>query len=229
MPRKTKAIKVTDKNAPWNNRAKPSKYNLASRPLKKTILIVCEGQTEEMYFKAFPVITSFKVETYNTSGQSKLKLVESTKSIIKSYDIKFDEVWCVFDMDIKRGQDEFSDFDNSINKAKDLGYKVTYSNDAFELWFYLHYQFTDNQNRRTFYYKELSKRFKINYEDDGKKYNFCSNLYLTLFNDPNASQNKAIERGKQLYLEQKGLKFHQQNPITTVYELVEELNKNLRH
>ena len=64
-------------------------------------------------------------------------------------------------MDVKRGADEFADFDNAISKAVLLGYKVGYSNDSFELWFYLHFNFTDAQNLRTFYYSELSKRFGI--------------------------------------------------------------------
>jgi hypothetical protein len=62
------------------------------------------------------------------------------------------EVWCVFDMDVKRGADEFADFDNAISKALQLGYKIAYSNDAFELWFYLHFNLTESQHLRSFYY-----------------------------------------------------------------------------
>lgn len=228
MPKSTKAIKVTDQNKAWNKKAKPSGYKIDTIPIKKTILIVCEGQTEELYFKSFPVLTQFKVETYNTEGQSKLKLVESTKEIIDSFSTEFDEVWCVFDMDVRRGADEFADFDNAINKALELGYKVAYSNDAFELWFYLHYNLINAQQLRTFYYNELGKRFGINYIKDGKKYNFCLQLYSILNEDINSSQQNAIDRAKALYEEQKHLTYHEQNPVTKVYELVKVLNENLR-
>jgi len=228
MPKSTKAIKVSDGNKAWNKKAKPGAYSIETIPIKKTILIVCEGQTEEMYFKSFPVLTEYRVKTYNTQGQAKLKLVEFTKGIKDSFDIKFDEIWCVFDMDVKGGEKEFADFDNAITKALQLRYKVAYSNDAFELWFYLHYNYTDSQHLRSFYYKELGNRFRINYVKDGKKYDFCKKIYGILMDDENASQEKAIEKARALFEKQKSLLYHQQNPNTKVYELVEELNKNLR-
>ena len=227
MPKSTRAIKVTDQNKAWNKKPKPNGYRIDSIPINKIILIVCEGQTEKYYFESFPVL-GIEIEAVNLKGETKLKLVESTKEIIKSFDKTFDEVWCVFDMDIKRGADEFADFDNAINNALELGYKVAYSNDAFELWFYLHYNITNAQHLRTFYYKELGKRFGINYVREGKKYDFCRQIYSILIKDTNSSQSKAISRAKALFGEQKHLTYHEQNPVTKVYELVEVLNENLR-
>lgn len=227
MPKKTRAIKVTDQQKAWNKKAQPSAYRLDSITCNKTILIVCEGQTEKLYFESFPVY-GLKIEAIDLKGQAKQKLVESTQEIIQSSELTFDEVWCVFDMDVKQGSDEFADFDNAISKAIGLGYKVAYSNDSFELWFYLHFYFTDHQHLRSFYYEELSKKWGINYEKDGKKYNFCLKLYELLQLTSEASQENAIERAKALFEKQKNLPYHQQNPTTKVYELVEELNQNLR-
>ena len=61
-----------------------------------------------------------------------------------------------------------------------------------------------------------------------KKYDFCLKIYDILKNDENSSQEKAIERARSLFEQQENLPFHQQNPGTKVYELVEELNENLR-
>lgn len=227
MPKSTKAVKITDKNKPWNIKPKPSSYRIDSISAKKIILIVCEGQTEKCYLESFPVL-SIEIECVDLKGQSKLKLIESTKTKIESSEKKFDEVWCVFDMDVKRGAEEFANFDNAIHKALELGYKVAYSNDAFELWFYLHYNFTDARHPRTFYYKKLSERFGINYERDGKKRSFCEQIYSILNQDKNSSQQTAIERAKKLFEERKNLVYHEQNPVTKVYELVELLNDNLR-
>lgn len=227
MPKSTRAIKVTDQNKAWNKKSKPSGYRIDTIPINKTILIVCEGQTEKLYFESFPVL-GVKIKAIDLKGQSKLKLIESTKEIVDSTDEEYNEVWCVFDMDVRRGADEFADFDNAINKALDLGYKAAYSNDAFELWFYLHYNLTNAQQLRTFYYTELGKRFGINYVRDGKKYNFCIQIYSILNKDINSSQQNAIDRAKALFEEQKHLTYHEQNPITKVYELVEVLNENLR-
>jgi len=227
MPKSTRAIKVTDQNKAWNKKPEPSGYRIDTIPINKTILIVCEGQTEKFYFESFPVL-GVKIKAIDLKGQSKLKLIESTKEIIDSTDEEYNEVWCVFDMDVKRGADEFADFDNAINKAFELGYKATYSNDAFELWFYLHYNLINAQQLRTFYYNELGRRFGINYVKDGKKYNFCVQIYSILNNDANSSQQNAIDRAKALFEEQKHLTYHEQNPVTKVYELVETLNENIR-
>lgn len=227
MPKSTKAIKVTDKNKVWNKKAQPSSYRIETIPINKTILIVCEGQTEKLYFESFPVL-GVKIKAIGLKGQAKLKLVESTKEIIEGSNGEYNEIWCVFDMDVKRGANEFADFDNAISKALSFGYKVAYSNDAFELWFYLHFNLTVSQHLRSFYYTELGKSFGINYVKDGKKYAFCLKIYDILNNDKNSSQEKAIERARSLFEQQKNLPYHQQNPNTKVYELVEELNRNLR-
>jgi hypothetical protein len=227
MPKSTKAIKVTDKNKAWNKKAQPSGYKIETIPIKKTILIVCEGQTEKIYFESFPVL-GVKIKAIDLKGQAKLKLVESTKEIVENAKEEYNEIWCVFDMDVKRGAVEFADFDNAISKALLLDYKVAYSNDAFELWFYLHFNITDSQQLRSYYYRELGKRFGINYVKDGKKYAFCLKIYDILKNDKNSSQEKAIERARSLFERQENLPYHQQNPNTKVYKLVEELNRNLK-
>lgn len=227
MPKKTKAVKVTNKNKAWNKKAKSTSYKIDTIDKNKTILIICEGQTEKLYFKSFPVL-GVTVEAIDLKGQSKQKLVESTEEIVSKINDDELEVWCVFDMDVKHGADEFSDFDNAIFKAKKLGYNVAYSNDSFELWFYLHYNQIDSQQLRTFYYKELGNILGINYVKEGKKYQYCLKLYSKLYKDNNSSQKNAIERARKLYEEQHHLPYHQQNPVTKVYKLVEELNKNLR-
>lgn len=227
MPKKTRAIKITDEKKAWNRISKPTAYRVESIPMNKTILIVCEGQTEKLYFEAFPVL-GLRVDAINLEGQSKLKMVESTQELLTGSDLVYDEIWCVFDMDVKRGADEFSDFDNAIVKAEGLGFRVAYSNDAFELWFYLHFEYTDAEHLRTFYYEDLGKRFGFNYEKEGKRYAFCQRVYFFLNELDGSSQEKAIERAKTLFENKKELPYHQQNPVTMVFELVEELNRNLR-
>ncbi len=227
MPKKTKATKVTDERKAWNRKSKPTAYRVESIPLNKTILIVCEGQSEKLYFEAFPVL-GLKVDAINLEGQSKLKMVESTQELLSASDVEYDEKWCVFDMDVTRGEAEFSDFDNAIVKAERLGYKVAYSNDAFELWFYLHFEYTDAEHLRIFYYEALGKKFGLNYEKEGKRYGFCQRVYSLLNQLEASSQVKAIERAKTLFENKKDLPYHQQNPVTKVFELVEELNRNLR-
>ncbi|MGF1637864.1 MAG: RloB family protein [Cyclobacteriaceae bacterium] len=229
MPKKTKAIKKTDISArkPWLKKSISSSYEIETRELNKTILIVCEGQTEKLYFESFPVLT-LTVETINLGGQSKLKLIEATKDILENSDKNYDEIWCVFDMDVRKGEKEFADYDNAINQGQSKGYNVAYSNDAFELWFYLHYQYTDQKNHRSFYFKALSKFWELNYEDDGKSYNFCKSIYQKLDKDLRASQDKAMERAE-IISKPDGLAFSSTKPyyfgVSTCQILKQECEK----
>lgn len=228
MPKKPTYIKKTDLKGekPWVKKTMPSEYKVEIENLNKTILIVCEGEnTEPLYFNSFKVL-ALTVKSIGL-GESKLKLVESAERIQATENC--DEVWCVFDLDIKRDEENcIPDFNNAIKMAKDLGYKVAYSNDAFELWFYLHYQYTDCENHRTFYYEKLSQLWNVNYEKEGKKWKFSYDNYERLNNDKKANQQEAIKRAKKLHNDKINLAYHLQNPVTTVYELVELLNDNAR-
>lgn len=221
-----KPIKKTDLSAAWNKKSHISKYNRDSRTVAKKFLIVCEGQTEEIYFSSFPVVTA-TVKTEPT-GRTKLALVKEAKKLAK--EDNYDEIWCVFDMDINYANQENqrNDFNSAIEQLQgEKKFKVAYSNDCFELWFYLHFVYTDQQNHRTFYYKKLREVWAINYEKDGKELAFCRTIYRKL-QEQNCSQTEAISRAKKLHNDHDGKLPCDQNPITTVYQLVEELNKYLR-
>lgn len=223
-----KPVKVTDRSKAWNRKKNTSGYRIETLKTRKTILIVTEGQTEKLYFESFPVLTSYKVEAIDLKGQSKLKLIDSTEAIVEGALITYDEIWCVFDMDVKQGEREFSDFDNAIMQGQHRGFKIAYSNDSFELWFYLHYNYNDIQNTRKFYYQELGKYWEMNYEKDGKKRAFCEEIYNRLEEDSQADQEAAIHSAEMLHTNQIKAPYHQQNPVTTVHLLVKELNKNLK-
>ena len=230
MAKKTSTIKASDAGKPWNKQKSTSKYKIKTRIANKIILIVCEGQTEKMYFESFPVYTATTL-CVDTKGRSKQSLVDETAKIIKrkkGMGETFDEIWCVFDMDVKRGAKEFADFDNAIYSAINKGYKVAYSNDAFEIWYYLHFQYTEQANHRTFYYQQLSSRWGFNYEKLGKEKGICCKTYEKLLIDEDASQERAIINAKRLHRQYDGNSYHDHNPVTTVYLLVEELNKYLK-
>ncbi|MEM6298976.1 MAG: RloB family protein [Bacteroidota bacterium] len=224
MPKRSKQVKKTDRTKAWHKR-KPKPPKLGIRKQNPTILIVCEGQTEECYFESFPVL-SLTVTTVNLGGQSKLQLVEAAMELKKEQE--YDSVWCVFDMDINRGEKEFADFDNAIEKAQSQNMEVAYSNDAFELWFYLHYHFTDQEHRRDFYYQELGKLWGCSYEREGKKRRFCDQIYSKLLDSETANQEDAIKYAEKLFDRQENEPPHKQNPVTLVHKLVSSLNENLR-
>ncbi|MGH7862625.1 MAG: RloB family protein, partial [Candidatus Dormibacteraceae bacterium] len=97
------------------------------------ILIVCEGtKTEPNYFRGFRVLSAEIIgEGYNT-----VSLVERAREL-RDADGPYDQVWCVFD------HDSYSpgDFNAAVGNAESAGIRVAYSNEAFELWYCLHFAY----------------------------------------------------------------------------------------
>lgn len=186
---------------------------LASRSAKKRVLIVCEGEkTEPNYFKSFR-ITSAEVRVIG-KGYNTKSLIKSTKELVnkaKLEKLPFDQVWCVFD------RDSFSkeSFNTAIKMATSSGFKVAYSNEAFELWYVLHFQYLTAGIDRESYNEKLDKHLKRKYK---KNY---TNMYDVLL----AKQQTAIKNAKKLLTIHKRKIPADMKPSTKVHLLVKELNK----
>jgi hypothetical protein len=195
---------------------------------KKLFLIVCEGKnTEPKYFESFP-IPSKTVITEGGKG-SKTALVKYALEIRETEKYEGREVWCVFDFDIKPDEaaTQHVDFNNAIVMAAANGMKVAWSNDAFELWFILHYQALDVAITRNEMYPILKKNWDLDsFSSEAKKVKFCEGHYKRHGGSKSENQNLAIKRAKALH-DKYGSRndFSNHCPCTTVYQLVEELNK----
>lgn len=182
------------------------------------ILIMCEGRkTEKNYFEKFEV-RSADVEVVGT-GYNTLSLVKKASKKHKSN--IYDQVWCVFD------KDSFSDndFNSAVAKAKNSGMRVAFSNESFELWFLLHFEYLNTGIGRNQYIDKLndiftnkkSEGFPAKYKKDDK------NIYGYL----KPYQKTAIKNSKRLYGNYCSGRVlpAKMCPVTSVHELVEELNK----
>jgi RloB-like protein len=191
-------------------------------------LIICEGEIEEFYFKSFPVVTATVKAV--TTRMSALQLVEYAENLGKSTDYKGFEIWCVFDYDTEQmKENQKQDYEIAINYAKKQGLRVAYSNDAFELWYVLHYKnIANGELHREIYFDFLGQQWNINYRKTGKTITFAKTVYKKLETDTKASQSEAIKRAEKLLESQQEKMYAEQNPCTTVFELVRELNKFLK-
>ncbi len=227
MPKRTRAIKVTDNKKSWNTKGKKKSYT-DKITKTKSFLIVCEGKnTEPAYFKSFPVVTA---DVKGGCGQ-RVSVVNHAIKLAESSEYKGYEVWCVFDMDFKGDNSKIKqEFNEAIKLAQHGNIKIAYSNDAFELWIILHFQYFEINCLRHEYYKILSTYWGINYEKKGKEFGFCKELYEKLENDDKANQAQAIRWAKKLRKKHEvdNTNYADRNPCTTVYELVEELNQYLK-
>jgi hypothetical protein len=196
------------------SRADKFKRPVAARSYRR-ILIVCEGKkTEPNYFKAFPD----KPEVHDPldirgTGYNTLSLVEETLRLngdAKKQGCLYSEIWCVFD------KDSFSDdiFNQALQLAENHKIHCAYSIEAFEIWYLLHYIYTDTGLSRSQYAEKLSKLLDKTYlKNDPEMYKLLT-----------PKQETAIKNAKRLYSQQYGQPLKLQNPITTVFQLVERLN-----
>lgn len=185
--------------------------------------IFCEGKnTEPLYFNAFGISN---MKLCKGDGETKLKLVETAAKYKRSNGINansIDQVWVVFDYDFDptKQPKQKQDFNNAINKAEDKKIKWAVSNDAFELWFVLHFLNCNSQQHRSWYNNKLSTHLNISYNKDRR-------LARQMYNVLLQNQESAIERAENLEAkyDENDRAYADKNPYTTVHKLVKELNK----
>ena len=124
-------------------------------------LIVCEGKkTEPLYFEALikDCTSSVREVIIEGEGRATSVLVEQTKTIKEDLELhnamSFDRVWIVFD------KDDFDDFNAAIAKARRYGFKTAWTNEAFELWYILHFEYLDTGISRHDYLEKLGDAFR---------------------------------------------------------------------
>jgi hypothetical protein len=122
-------------------------------------LIVCEGKkTEPNYFKSLRaelrVSVNVRVEGIGDNTDS---LVERAIELKDEDD--YVQAWCVFDRDSFPA----NRFNRAIQLVENNGLQVAYSNEAFELWYILHFEYLQAGLPRDDYAEKLTRHL-------GKKY-----------------------------------------------------------
>lgn len=188
------------------------------REVKQSFLIVCEGEkTEPDYFKAFRM-TAATVKAVG-EAMNTMTLVNKAISIREADKAKkrfYDQCWVVFD------KDDFParDFNQAIQYAEKNGIHVAYSNQAFEYWFLLHFNFYSGPIHRNRYKDILEKLIGMSYT---KVEGFGAVMYNFLLN----RQEQAIHHAELVLKEIAHGNPAEEESSTTVHKLVKELNKYL--
>lgn len=204
-----------------------NKRKVNFKKLRKFILIVCEGtKSEPNYFESFKIQMpkgSLEKVTIKGTGRNTTSLVQYAKRVnderTNSNLPDFDSVWIVFDRDsfLKNNVNE------AVKKATMHNFKVAFSNEAFELWYVLHFDCLESKNDRKQYIKILNEIFKSKGLVKYKKNTL--DIYKIL--KEHGNQKLAIKYAKKLEILHKGLTPEQSKPSTSVFKLVELLNDYL--
>lgn len=194
-----------------------------SRDIYPLILLICEGKnTEPSYFNAL----KFKTATIEVVGEgcNTISLVRRAEQLAVSK--TFDEVWCIFD------KDDFPDhdFNQAIVYAHSKGFRVAYSNQAFEYWLLLH--FNDHQggalhrNRYAALINEAIKPLGAWYDATGSKCISPEFFHLLFGYDERYHKHRvdlAIERAQRIHGRYSHHSPSQEESSTTVHQLIAHL------
>ena len=193
------------------------KKNVRERQVR--FLIVCEGtKTEPNYFRA--LLRNNTSVVIKGEGQGASDLVDKASRIKKDLerknDMSFDHVWVVFD------KDDRTDFNKAIDKANKLGFKSAWSNESFELWFCLHFEYLNTPIGRSDYIKKLEGFFSKGKGDNNFKYKKgSSDIYELL--KAYGHEDSAKAHAKKLRALYDDDNYAEHNPCTMVDILVEGL------
>lgn len=195
--------------------------------MRRYYLIVCEGaETEPNYFEGLKgdlpkgVLTYFQIDIKGR-GRNTQSLVNEALRLKEAYEKRYtrsiDRLWVVFD------RDSFSaeDFNAAIQRCQNSGIGCAWSNEAFELWHLLHFQYYENAMARKDFKELIESHLKpvlgnFRYEKNNNQ------MYQLL--KEHGSVENAIRNAKRL-TEQYGERqdYANHNPCTMVFRLIEEL------
>jgi hypothetical protein len=205
-----------NKARPWERHARQT-----GRPghvERRRVLIVCEdSKSSRFYFEGFPVARERAIVKAVGTGMNTDSLIEEAVRLRDKAQQKgapFSNVWCVFD------RDSFpqAQHDRAFQLAKNNHFEVAWANEAFELWYLLHFQYLDTGISRAEFPSRLTKLMGVQYEKSDRE------IYSRL----RGRQSDAIRNARNL------LKAHRErgespernfNPSTNLHELVEFLNE----
>lgn len=199
--------------------SKPRKKYKRKRP-PSTILVVCEGEkTEKYYFEDFQAnsgATNIRIEVRGTGYNTKTVVEEAQRINEIPGSAPYIQTWCVFDHDSysKRVINE------AFELANNLGYIVAFSNQCFEIWYLLHFDYIDADLDRARFKPMLRKRLGRKYEKNEK------NMYEKLLPHQSTAIRNAENLNDSYNLPCENIPCP--SPSTTVVNLVKFLNSQFK-
>ncbi len=187
-----------------------STRTVGTRDLIPSFLIVCEGEkTEPNYFRRFRVPAEVARIDVQGIGANTVSLVRKAIALRDAGD--YDQTWCVFD------RDSFSlrSFNDAFTLAERSDISIAYSNEAFEIWYLLHFHYFNSGMSRADYGKKLSALLGHRYVKNSE----------TMFDELRDRQADAIRNSQRLLRTHQPTRPAHDNPSTTVHLLVQELRR----
>lgn len=196
------------------------------RPKRKWLIVGEDAKSSLLYFKGFPIDHSYlQIETSGGVGDPQSVVEESIRLRIKAVNVgsPYAQVWAVFDRD----DWPLEKYHKAFELANRHDIYAIFSNQAFELWYVLHFAYRDTGMHRDEYEQWLNRDLKL-----GRPYSKSDPDIYSLLAE---RQKAALVHADRLYKlhceaakETTSYFVERQNPCTNVQILVRELNGFLR-
>lgn len=204
------ASKKHSNRKPWEKGRKAPQPRHIQR-----LLILCEdSKSSVLYFQAFPFDPDYvSIECVGTGYNTKSLMLEAIRRKTEALDTKkpYSQIWVVFDGD-SFPRVNFNAVFGMARPHREI--EICWSNECFELWYLLHFDYRDTAIGRKELIKELNKHLDAKYAKSSQ------DIYKQL----EAKQSNGLRNAKKLMASKHPLQ-RRENPSTRVYELVERLNE----
>jgi hypothetical protein len=189
---------------------------IKKRTEKRAVLIATEDtKSSKYYFEAL-------IKDKGLSGEVMFAkhLGSNPKNVLKAViehqtNTQYEKKWIVID------RDDFTDFKDTIDEAQKKDICVAFSNESYELWVLLHFEFVSSFIKRDDLNHKLNKIFQEKFK---KRYDKSSKDIYQLIIGYQQIAIKNAQKLKDKHLRDYGKIDIDKNPITTIYQLVECLN-----
>ncbi len=202
-----------------NRIRRPARQDPYKEP-KPVILIVTEGDvTEPEYLSGFARAAEnsrVRIEVVRGAGVPKTivevakelkKIAEKRARREKDENLRYDEVWCVFDID------QHPNVPDAKQMARDNGLALAISNPCIELWLWLH--FADQPGMRDRHDLQRMMKQHIPGYDKHVNYSDYANGY-----------DAAVQRASRLDADASAANEQGRNPTTGVWRLTESIRSD---
>jgi hypothetical protein len=191
-------------------------------PTKK-VLILCEGQSEQIYINGYKSedvnkrrLANVDVEIYQPKDYSPHGLLAEAKFMAKEArrdKMPYDAIWIVFD------RDGHAYVPTTFEEARIAKINITFSSVCFEIWILLHFEKTSRQFQKC---DEIISFIKHSGYLKYEKTNFYNQL--TFEQKQTAIINAEWLHGQNEVDIQRGLSIHELNPYTDFDRLMKYLH-----
>jgi len=184
-----------------------------NRKLKSLVVIFTEGISEKIYFEKLnqKYKRKIKVELVHDGKQGLNAIQEAQKllnnpKVKKFQNSKIEQIYIVFDKDDLSLQN----LKDAKKEADRLGYKIGFSNEAFELWILLHFKLISTKHDRSKLQREISNQINGEYDKTDEQF-----IWLLIDNYLNAALKNADKFSNELTFDK--------NPYTNIGWVIKEI------